>query len=47
MPRMSPPPPCTNIADLNVGATKVKEGWVGGEDYANQTYLAQQGLRSM
>jgi hypothetical protein len=25
MPRMTPP--CTNIADPNVGATKVKERW--------------------
>jgi hypothetical protein len=44
VPRM-PPPPRTNITDLNVGATKVEEGWVGGKDYANWSYLAQQRLK--
>jgi len=34
MPRMTPL--YTNIVDPNVGVTKVKEGWVGEKDYANQ-----------
>ncbi len=40
-----PPPPCTNIANPNVGATKVEERWVGKKDYANWTCSTQQRLK--
>jgi hypothetical protein len=43
MPRMSPF--YTNIVNPDVGVTKVKEGWVGEKDYANQTYSTQQRLK--
>jgi hypothetical protein len=30
---------------LDVGVKKVEEEWVGGKDYANQTYSTQQRLK--
>jgi hypothetical protein len=43
MPRISPP--STNINNLNVGATKVEEEWVGKKDYANYNCSTQQMLK--